>query len=323
MAKRAIGLLLVSFHLFGFGCGGSTAISNPAHDAIPPKPNSYLPEQAAFFLAIDFQGLRATRLAAPLDELLRTSPMWKRLAGELPFKPIQELDTLAVAGESPYGPRYWLVAYHQKGDTLPRVPLENLAHATNRTLEWSDLGGIQSTTLPMDWEVAHTLLITAPDEFLIVPKEESASIAEHARAVASHRARTSAFRDPALDLLRDKILTLRMEGGWPERPGWPPSPESYTLTIVRLPSSHTMFGFSIDARFATEAKAQAAAHQIAATLKSHADDFLIRSAGLDRVLRNLEIKASGSALEIHGDLSEEEALRLIGAFQLLQSFGGS
>jgi len=297
------------------GCGA--APSAPIVHATPRptgEPRAFL-APADMRLVLDHAALRMMPFAPEVGALYRASGLFQRFAGSALFDPLRDLDRVGASSRDVTwtsrgvaGERWRVVLRHHLSDAEALSRLERGALANGEELHWRNSQGLRSALLPGELSrgVPHVVLLSAPQEVVLVPEDELIDAVTTVRDHEARREYREAVIEPGLVLPSGVFLSGSSRT-------LPPSLSSAGAIEARGTGRWDGSQVELEVRvsFTDEASATAADAQLTALMGQFTGNnpFLV-SLGLAGWITRLTTDAAGAELVVrtHGDGVEAAAL---------------
>jgi hypothetical protein len=321
------------------GEAGAAPVAAQRRPSGPPA--SYVREEHEVVVRIAMDAVRRSAVAEDIGSLVRSYPTWRDLLGSSGIDPVRDFDRVLLTGPGLASERAILVIRHHLGNARVREAVLQMASARGSRPEWREVEGLSVVEWPAQTRVPRLVVLTAPNELVVTTQADLEQVVEVANDHAARREGDESI-EPALALEEGLIATvvaesLRTAGS---RMRLQSPPESLELTVredagpqgtepggeaggeARDAGGPRRIVLAARGLFSSEESAAAAERYLVEQRDFYAGQMLVRAVGLDRLLREARIAASGSALDLRASLTEEELRRVLGLLALGQ-LGGS
>lgn len=288
-------------------------------------PESYVAAEHSVVLRVDMARVRASSIADDIGSLVRGYPTWEELLGRSGIDPVRDFDRVLVASPSGMSGRSVLVIRHVMSPAQVRQAVLDMAVSRGARADWRAVDGFDVVDWPADTDPPRLLVVTADHELVVCTAEDLDRVI---RVAHDHRLRRRGpgagdiAVEPALALEDGTIIALAassIDASLARR--FPHPPESLELVVRDDPAEEGRVHMRGHGVYADAAGAEEAREYIARQRDAYAGHMMVRAVGLDRVLREAQIGATGERLELEASFTEEEIERVLGLVALLQLSG--
>jgi hypothetical protein len=314
------------------GCGGAAEAPAPVvtepttggEQAARPTgpPASYVADDHQVVVRIDMEAVRSSALSADIGSLVRSYPTWRDLLGSSGIDPIRDFDRVLLAAPAVVSDRSIIVVRHHLGNARVRDAVLQMASQRGQRPTWRDTEGFPVVEWPAQTAVPRLVVLTSDQELVVTTPDDLERVLTVARDHAARR-EGDATIEPALQLEQGLIATIVADAmGETGRMRLRHPPEAFSVTVREDGAQQGRILLAAQGRYPNDDAAEQARRYFAEQRDFYAGQMLVRAVGLDRVLREANIAASGSTLDVSASLTEEEIQRVLGLFALGQ-IGGS
>jgi hypothetical protein len=317
------------------GCGGAAEAPAPApaepttggEQAQAPRPTgppaSYVAEDHQVVVRLDMEAVRSSAVSADIASLVRSYPTWRDLLGSSGIDPVRDFDRVLLAAPAVVSDRSIIVIRHHLGGARVREAVLQMASQRGSRPEWRDAEGFPVVEWPAETAVPRLVVLTADQELVVTTADDLDRVIEVARDHAARREGDGVI-EPALQLEDGLIATIVADamGESTGRMRLRHPPEAFQVIVRQDGAQEGRIVLAAQGRYATDGAAEEARRYFVEQRDFYAGQMLVRAVGLDRVLREAQIGASGSNVDVSASLTEEEIQRVLGLFALGQ-IGGS
>ncbi|MFK7988769.1 MAG: hypothetical protein AB8I08_22305 [Sandaracinaceae bacterium] len=301
--------------------GGETP---PEPDPVPTGPApSFMGANHTVVMRLDMTRVRASAISDDIAGLVRSYPTWQELLGNSGIEPVRDFERVLVSAPGGMAGESVMVLRHNMTEARVREAVLSMAVEGAAPPAWRQEDGFDVVDWPAQTEVPRVVVISAEHELIVATPGELARILEVA---ADHRLRRGANADaiiePQLQLPTGTIVTVSAtEVSSSVASRLPHPPQAFALEVTDDQAEEGRMQLDAQADYADAAAAEAARSWVAGQRDQYAGHMMVRAVGLDRVLREAEIGAEGTQVQLGASFTEEELQRVIGLLALLQIGG--
>ncbi|MEQ9072892.1 MAG: hypothetical protein RLP09_03495 [Sandaracinaceae bacterium] len=316
------------------GCGGAEPAAEPAVDATagaeveapPPRPTgppmSHATAEHDVRAVIDMERVRSSSLSDDIGSAVRGYPTWRELLGDSGIDPVRDFDRVLVTASGSMAGDGVMLVRHNMTSARVREAVLNMSVERGERPSWRQEGGFDVVDWPADTDPPRLVVITADNEIAVTTAAALPHVLEVAR---DHQLRREGDEtiEPAMTLEDGVIISANasnLSAATTRRIQHPP--ESIELVLRDDEAEEGRVHLEAQGSYADDASAGAAATWFREQRDFYAGQMLVRAVGLDRPLREAEIGAEGSRVDLRASFTEEELERVLGLLALQQMGGG-
>jgi hypothetical protein len=325
LMRRPASLVAV---LFALACSsgpspehGTTEATTSGSETTPARPTgpppAFVASSARVYARINVARIRSSPVGPDISSAIRATQSWQTYAGSSGIDPIESFDAIVIGADAVYADRRTILLRHTRTDADVRDAVLRMSVARGGTPAWSEVSGLSVAVPPQELTVPHSLVLTAQHEVVVAPSDEVPAVATVALDQAARRAEPTDPVDPNLAFGPTEIVTVRVDEQPARREGWPEPPLRYRVEVNEDPATQDVI-VDFHGDFDTAEHCHASREQLAQMASFYAGQMLVRAAGLNRPLEQLQLTENGTTLDGHTRFTQDEIRRALGALALMQ-----
>jgi len=278
-------------------------------------PVAFLPAGGQIALRIDIDRVRSSPVRTDVEGLLAAIPDWQAILGASGVEPVQDLSRVLVATPDLQRSSLVIAGRLAADSEAPEVIVERMIVAGGGTPTWEEREGVRAADWPNPDATPRRVAIVGDRHFVIARGEDLPRVLAIAAARASEdtpRAEGSPRESPADALLAlpdGAAITIEVEGvrSYVRRSPCPIP----TRLRARADEGNDVVDVSLHATYPSEEESAEAQRCFETLRDRYAANPVVAFMGMATVLGNLEIAATGSALDASTQLTYSQVRRIL------------